>query len=260
MAAPRGQFGNRLDTEAGRAKEAQMAAAAHALQVAHSEAVHGRAESAKQALSLAQSHASGVNNAPAAFTQAVNRDVQNINALMPSSGGGGGGGGGTQIPQSSPTTSNPTPPTAKPADPWTRSSDYVGPKGIKQADPDVVLFDQESVSPELLIELEYESLAGVELINISRSDMIDGQQVVYSPIKNLSSIRRRFNPNNIISMPELSSSYFASFSIDLVLRGIRNPYFDTNGDLIIEIDEVLEDEIIEAEVDSSGTIDVVEFL
>lgn len=161
---------------------------------------------------------------------------------------------------SSPTTSNPPPPPARPPDPWMRSSDYKGPKGIKQADPDVVLFDQESVSPELLIELEYESISGIELINISRSDIIDGQQVIYSPIKNLSSIRRRFNPNNIISMPELSSSYFSSFSIDLVLRGIRNPYFDTNGDLIIEIDEVLEDEIIEAEVDSSGTIDVVEFL
>ena len=169
-----------------------------------------------------------------------------------------GGGGGQEAP--SPTISNPSPPPAKPPDPWIRSSNYVGPKGIKQADPDVVLFDQESVSPELLVELEYENISGVELINISRSDIIDGQQVVYSPIKNLSSIRRRFNPNNIISMPELSSSYFASFSIDLVLRGIRNPYFDTNGDLIIEIDEVLEDEIIEAEVDSSGTIDVVEFL
>ena len=163
-------------------------------------------------------------------------------------------------PAASTATQAPPPPAAKPVDPWIRSSDYVGPKGIKQADPDVVLFDQESVSSELLIELEYESLSGVELINISRSDIIDGQQVVYSPIKNLSSIRRRFNPNNIISLPELSSSYFASFSIDLVLRGIRNPYFDTNGDLIIEIDEVLEDEIIEAEVDSSGTIDVVEFL
>ena len=169
------------------------------------------------------------------------------------------GGGGSQ-PQSSPTTSTPAPPPAKPPDPWTRSSNYKPPTGIKQADPDIVLFDSENISPELLLELQYEDIAGMELINISRSDIIDGQDVIYSPVKNLSSIRRRYNPNNIISLPELSSSFFSRFAIDLVQRGMNEPYFDEEGNLVIEIDNVGDDEVIEVEIDTNGTIEEVEFL
>jgi hypothetical protein len=162
----------------------------------------------------------------------------------------GGGGGSAPVP-------SPPPPT--PPDPWIRTSDYVAPQGVKQADPDIVLFDDEAISPELLLQLQYEDVAGIELINISRSDIIDGQNVSYSPIAQLSSLRRRYNPNNIIALPSTSSDVFSRFGIDLILRGIKEPYFNENGDLVIEIDEVLEDEIVEAEIDTSGTINRVDF-
>jgi hypothetical protein len=161
----------------------------------------------------------------------------------------GGGGGSVSTP----------PPAPTPPDPWIRTSDYVAPQGVKQADPDIVLFDDEAISPELLLQLQYEDVAGIELINISRSDIIDGQNVSYSPIAQLSSLRRRYNPNNIIALPSTSSDAFSRFGIDLILRGIKEPYFNENGDLVIEIDEVLDDEIIEAEIDTSGTINRVDF-
>lgn len=161
--------------------------------------------------------------------------------------------------QSSPTTASPSPPPAKPANPWITASNYVAPEGVKQADPDIVLIDTETISPELLIQLEYENVSGTELINISRSDIIDGQQVVYSPIKNLSSLRRKYNPNNIIALASTSASIFSKYLIDILARGAREPYFDDNGDLVIEVDDVFDDELIEAEVDTSGTIDRVEF-
>lgn len=190
-----------------------------------------------------------------AYSHAANAAVQQSrNQPAPS-----GGGGGSQQ-QSSPTTHTPAPPPAKPPDPWTRSSNYKPPTGIKQADPDIVLFDSESISPEFLLELQYEDIAGMELINISRSDIIDGQDVVYSPVKNLSSIRRRYNPNNIINVPELSASFFSRFGIDLLQRGMNDPYFDDEGNLVIEIDDVKDGEIIEVEIDTSGTIEDVEFL
>jgi hypothetical protein len=153
----------------------------------------------------------------------------------------------------------PPPPPPTPPDPWIRTSNYAAPQGVKQADPDIVLFDDEAISPELLLQLQYEDVAGIELINISRSDIIDGQNVSYSPIAQLSSLRRRYNPNNIIALPSTSSDAFSRFGIDLILRGIKEPYFNENGDLVIEIDEVLEDEIIEAEIDTSGTINRVDF-
>jgi hypothetical protein len=153
----------------------------------------------------------------------------------------------------------PPPPPPTPPDPWIRTSTYVAPQGIKQADPDIILFDDEAISPELLLQLQYEDVAGIELINISRSDIIDGQNVSYSPITQLSSLRRKFNPNNIIALPATSSDIFSRFGIDLILRGISEPYFNEDGDLVIEIEQILEDEIIEAEIDTSGTINIVDY-
>jgi hypothetical protein len=154
----------------------------------------------------------------------------------------------------------PPPPPPTPPDPWIRTSNFVEVKGVKQAEPDTILFNDDAISPELLIELQFEDLAGMELINISRSDMIDGQDVVYSPIKLLSRVRQKFNPNNIIAMPESSNSFFARYAIDLILRGLYRPYFDENGDLVIEIDDVKDSELIEVEIDAAGTINEVEFL
>jgi hypothetical protein len=157
-------------------------------------------------------------------------------------------------PTSTPAAPEPTPPS------WITTPVIEDPKGVKQADPDIVIFNTESISPEFLVEVNYEDLSGMELINISRSDLINGINVAYSPIKNLSALRRRYNPNNIISMPESSSSFFARFGIDLVLRGIRKPFFDEEGNLVIEIDDVKNDELIDIEISQSGTINEVEFL
>lgn len=158
------------------------------------------------------------------------------------------------------TSSTPPPPEAKPANSWITTPGYAGPVGVKQADPDIVLFDSETISPELLIQLEYENISGTELINITRSDIIDGRTIVYSPIKNLSALRRKYNPNNIIALSSTSESIFSKYLIDLIQRGIQRPYFDENGDLVIEIQDVFDDELIEAEIDVGGTINTVEFL
>lgn len=174
--------------------------------------------------------------------------------------------------QSTPTTPSapsPPPPPPTPPNPWITTSNYSPPQGIKQADPDIVITaDPEPISPELLLQLEYEDISGMELINISRSDIIDGQNVVYSPIKNLSSLRRKYNPNNIISSAATATSTFSKYAIDLILRIGEDPqtslpyepYFNENGDLVIEIQDVREDEIVEVEIDSNGTINIVDFI
>jgi len=159
---------------------------------------------------------------------------------------------------SSSSSSSPSPPPPKPPA-WITTSNYVEPKGVKQAEPDIVIFNDEVISPELLVQLQFEDIGGLELINISRSDMIDGQDVVYSPIKQLARLRASFNPNNIISLPTTSESFFSRFAIDLILRGMNEPYFNENGDLVIEIEDVKEDEFIQVEIDTNGTINRVDF-
>jgi hypothetical protein len=126
-------------------------------------------------------------------------------------------------------------------------------KKVKQADPDIVIFNEEGLSPELILQLQYEEISGKELINISRSDIIDSGDVSYSPITNLSSLRKKYNPNNIISSQKYES-LFSRFAIDLIQRGPGQPYFDANGDLVIEIENMLDDEIVEIQVDVTGTI------
>lgn len=130
-------------------------------------------------------------------------------------------------------------------------------KGIKQATPDIIVFDEESIDPGFLVEAFFEEFGGTELINISRTDLINGDKVSYSPIVNLSEIYRKYNPNNIISISqyqELPTKY----GIDLVSRGPKEPYFDENGDMVIEIDIVKNDESIEVEFALNGTISRIE--
>jgi len=153
----------------------------------------------------------------------------------------------------------PPPPPPKPANPWITSSNFVSPSGIKQADPDIVITRPEPVGPEAVLELNYEDISGMELINISRSDLVDGKKVIYSPIKNLSKLRNKYNPNNLINVSSTSSNYFATFGIDLIGRGMSTPYFDDSGDLVIEIDDIRDNELIEIDVDTSGTISLVDF-
>jgi hypothetical protein len=164
-------------------------------------------------------------------------------------GGGGGGGGG-----SAPAPSAPPPAPLLPSFvPITSSI-----TSIKQAPIDTVVFNEDTVSIQQLTELLYEQIGGMELINIAREDTVSGQDVIYSPISNIGSIWGQFNPNNVIAVGSSFDTFFSRFAIDLILRGMNIPYFNEDGDLIIEIDDVLSDEEIHYQIASSGTINEVD--
>lgn len=152
----------------------------------------------------------------------------------------------------------PPPPSPTPPSPWITTSSYTAPTGIKQAEPDIILDPTIDTSGDYIVERFFEELGGTELISLSRYDLIDGANVVYNPIANLSALRQRFNPNNIISIGYLAETDFINSSIDLLSRGIYEPYFDDNGDLVIEIDIIRSEENIEAEISQSGTVNRIE--
>jgi hypothetical protein len=163
---------------------------------------------------------------------------------------------------------NPTPLT--PADITTASvaAALPPPPPVKTAPIDTVLFNSDELPIEVMTDLIFENIGGQELINIARNDIINGQQVSYQPIKNLSSIQQQYNPNNIVSLQSTSDKYFANFPIKLENK-IPNPgtgpnnsyvYLDsTNGSLVIEAVNLEIDEQIEVEVTVSGTIYEAEF-
>ena len=142
------------------------------------------------------------------------------------------------------------------------------PPPVKTAPIDTVLFNSDELPIEVMTDLIFENIGGQELINIARNDIINGQQVSYQPIKNLSSIQQQYNPNNIVSLQSTSDKYFANFPIKLENK-IPNPgtgpnntyvYLDSlSGNLVIEAVNLETDEQIEVEVTVSGTIYEAEF-
>jgi len=133
---------------------------------------------------------------------------------------------------------------------------------IKTATPDIVLFDDSVVPIEIMSDLIFENIGGQELINIARTDTINGQKILYQPIKNINSINQEYGPNNIVGLQKTSDKFFAGFAIKLENKipnvsssANGNPvYIDSNGSLVVESINLNSDEQVEIEIALSGTI------
>ena len=145
----------------------------------------------------------------------------------------------------------------------TSVSNSAPPNPVKTAPIDTVLFNDDSMSIEIMADLIFEDIGGHELINIARNDIINGQQISYTPIKNLGLIQQKYNPNNILGLQATSEKYFANFPIKFEEKvpaegngpNGSNVYFDdVTGDLIIEGVNLNKDELFEVEVSLNGTI------
>lgn len=139
---------------------------------------------------------------------------------------------------------------------------FAAPAPVKTATTDIILFDDEAVPTDGMFDLIFENIGGQELINIVRSDIVNGQKISYQPIKNLSSIQQRYNPNNILSLQQTADKFFAGFSIKLEDKipyegngtNGENIYLNDTGDLVIEFVNINPDEQIETQITVGGTI------
>ena len=155
----------------------------------------------------------------------------------------------------------PTPATPAPAITPTVNQSVT--QSIKTATPDIILFDDDMLPVNLMLDLVFEDIGGQELINIGRNDIINGQNVIYQPIKNLNLIQQQYNPNNIIGIQETSDKYFAGFSIKFESKipdigngtNGENVYMDSaTGSIIIELVNMSPDDQVEVQMITSGTI------
>ena len=134
---------------------------------------------------------------------------------------------------------------------------------VKIATPDLILQDQEVMSSDIMTDLIFENIGGHELITISRHDLVNGQKVIYSPIKNLTDLYLQYNPNNVLRL-QSSDSFLKSLSLSLedyipvcgngydLVNGVKVPncksvYIDPiTGDLVINLINIKEG--VQAEV------------
>lgn len=137
--------------------------------------------------------------------------------------------------------------------------------GIRIADPDIIIFDPDLVPIEVMTDLVFENIGGQEIINIARTDLVNGQDVIHSPIKNLAQVFLRYNPQNILALQDTSDSIFNGFPIkyaDHVPSVGSGPngnyvYIDqTTGDIVVEAINLRPGYQIEIQVASSiNTLD-----
>ncbi len=149
---------------------------------------------------------------------------------------------------------------------------------VKIATPDLILSNDETMSIEIMTDLIFEDIGGYELATISRHDLVNGQKVIYAPIKNLTDLYLQYNPNNVLRL-QSSDSYFKSLSLsifdrlpncgtgydlvgddpDLTKRtkvpNCKPVYIDPiTGDLVINLINMKEGEQVEVEILSAGNI------
>lgn len=133
---------------------------------------------------------------------------------------------------------------------------------VKSATPQYIMFDNEDIDENYITERLFEDFSAHELSLISRSDIVNGVPVSYSPIKNLGLINKQFNPNNIIKLQDTSEEYFSKFSIKLNNK-IPNygtgsngeyVYIDSNGNVVVDAVNLEGNEQVEISIAVSGTI------
>ena len=96
----------------------------------------------------------------------------------------------------------------------TTSSDKIT-SSVKIATSNLFLVNENDISVDLMTRIFFEEIGGQELINISRNDLLSGQEVEYEVIKNLASLSIDYNPNNLLRLQGTDSEYFSEFSFNL---------------------------------------------
>ena len=131
---------------------------------------------------------------------------------------------------------------------------------VKIPSRDVINFSQEQFLDEAIISnLLFESIGGVEMVNFTRHDTVEGENPTYSVISNLSSINRKFKASDLISKEKTNTSAFTIFGIVLDSKlpngGIEDFIgFDEDGNLVIELVNIGPNEEVQVEIDTNGTI------
>lgn len=134
---------------------------------------------------------------------------------------------------------------------------------VKSARPDIILFNDETTPIEIMTDLIFENIGGQELINILRTDIINGQNVTYQPIKNLTNLYFQYNPQNILALQDADINYFKKFPINFSSKvpscgtgpNCSLVYIDPDtGDLVINVINLARDEQVEVSIISDGVV------
>jgi hypothetical protein len=119
---------------------------------------------------------------------------------------------------------------------------------------------------ETMTNLLFEDIGGQEIISIIRNDIVNGQNITYQPIKNVTSLYYQYNPQNILALQKTDRDYFKNFPIILynkvpecgsgfdIVSNQQVPNCDyiyihpTSGDLVIDLINMRLEEEVEVQI------------
>ena len=128
---------------------------------------------------------------------------------------------------------------------------------IRQADPDVVQYDNTTVPADIMTDLIYTAVGGIEFSNVARHDTVDGKDVSYSLVKKLSLLDEIYDPNKVLTLNRTIIEGQPRYSIELANKIIDEELMftmDENGNLVITLQNLSEEEYVEVEIASSGEV------
>jgi hypothetical protein len=143
-------------------------------------------------------------------------------------------------------------------------------QSVKSASPDIIISDPGDTAVDLILKLTLEKIGAQELISLVRHDTVNGQNIAYQPVKNISEVAIAYNPQNIIAIPDTADTFFKNFAIkldthtpqydpdaiyvDMIARD-NNVFFDAvNNRIIIELTNLKRDYEIEVQMIAAGQI------
>jgi hypothetical protein len=158
---------------------------------------------------------------------------------------------------------------ARPTVPKYAASTTVDP--VKYASPADVLIQESTLPVDLILKQTLEKIGGLELISLVRHDTVNGQEIAYQPVKNLSQIQLMYNSQNIVKIPDSSELYFKNFAIKLeshipspdsnetvsidMFSKENNVYLNpTNGKIVLELANLKPDYEVEIQTVSLGKV------
>ena len=143
----------------------------------------------------------------------------------------------------------------------TTAKDATKTAAIKVATPSLIALSNPPLDIDIMADMIFENIGGQELINIARNDIVNGQDVIYSPIKNLKDLFIQYNPNNIIRLENSADTYFKNFPIRLENKlpssgtgpDGETVYIDPDtGDLVINVSSLDPDEQVDVQILNGG--------
>jgi hypothetical protein len=165
----------------------------------------------------------------------------------------------TEIPKSTPTV----PTKGGTNEVSTTSSGSVSSTSVpvKIATSNLFILNEPELEIESMADLIIEDIGGIELLGLSRNDLIAEQEINYQPIKNIADTSVQYNPLTILAVQDIDQDYFNKFPIILEKyiprigsgSGGAYVYINSNNSIVVEAANLLPGQFIEIQFLSFGS-------